>query len=144
MSVMNPSGSGPTDTLPSYGATDTVPRTRAKERLALILKKKPKLRHLTEVLTPIQHRFESFGVQLEVDLGVIDGIKRSNDADDVKLKNVLIKWIKNRDPPVTWETIIDIVGRNVIDNNEVKEDIIKFLEKSDVFNEYAKKADFCR
>jgi hypothetical protein len=106
------------------------------------MKKEPKLSHLTEVLTPIQHRYESLGIQLEVNHRIIEGIRRSNDANDVKLKNVLIKWIKNRDPPVTWESIIDIVGRNVIDNNEVKEDIIKFLEKSDVFNKYANKADF--
>jgi hypothetical protein len=82
---------------------------------------------LTEVLTPIQHRFESFGVQLEVDLGVIDGIKRSNDDDDVKLKNILTKWMEACDPPVTWGTIIDIVGRDPIKNKSLKEAILKFL-----------------
>jgi hypothetical protein len=111
-------------------------------RLDIIMRKVPELRHLTEVLTPIQDRYESLGVQLCVDQEKIEGIRRNNDANDVKLKNILTQWMKNRNPPVTWKTIIDIVGRNPIKNIAVKQDILDFLNIADIFHIYSVKDDF--
>ena len=87
-------------------------------------------------MTPIQYDYYSIGTALSVPDHKLEGIKRSLAHDSTKLSNVLQEWFKNDSPPVTWETIIEVVSNPPIDNQRVARQIREYLAEDDVFKQY--------
>ena len=53
-----------------------------------------------------------------------------------KLTEVLQHWMNVRPREATWRTIIEVVKRAPIENKKVANDILQFLARQDVQNEY--------
>lgn len=53
-----------------------------------------------------------------------------------KLTEVLQHWMNGRPHEATWRTIIEVVKRAPIENKKVANDILQFLARQDVQNEY--------
>jgi hypothetical protein len=112
-------------------------------RVIEIVDEEPELSDLTEVLTPLEHQYQMLGVQLEVENRIIAGMRQSNDDNSVKLYRILDKWIKDKDQdrqaPVTWKTIIEVIEKNPIRNIKVKQQVIAYLNRDDKFQKYKSK-----
>jgi hypothetical protein len=105
-----------------------------------ILDEEPEINHLIEVLTPLEHQYQILGVQLEVENRIIAGMRQSNDDNSVKLYRILEDWINRKDQdrqaPVTWKTIIEVIEKNPIRNIKVKQQVIAYLNRDDIFQHY--------
>jgi hypothetical protein len=111
-------------------------------RVTEIIRKEPTIKDLTKVLTPLEHQYQILGTQLELEDHIITGIHRTYDSNSTKLKNILNEWITKRSSPVTWKTIIDVVENNPIKNIRVRNQIIEYLNRVEIFHTYSMTNDF--
>ena len=107
--------------------------------ISLITGKCPDLKHLSEVLEPIQYDYYTLGVALEIEDGELKSIHHSVDDDTTKLHNTLSYWTSSCCSAVTWENIIVCVREPPISKEQLAEDIEKFLARDDIFKHYLKK-----
>ena len=61
-------------------------------------------------------------------------MNNSNQQDDVKLSKVLQHWMERMTKPVTWNTILEVIGSPPIQNKSVVMEIEKFLECEYLYN----------
>ena len=103
----------------------------------MILDKKPKKKHVVDLLAKNAHEYAKFAIALDVDDGFVKGL--SGDDNVVKLSEVIKKWMTTRSLPVTWRTIIEVVKGNTLGNNiDLAEKITDWLEKDESFDYYLK------
>ena len=79
-------------------------------------------------MSGISNRWYTIGVRLGIKSGDLDSLNSSNQHDDVKLSKVLQLWIERMTKPVTWNTILDVIGSPPIQNKSVVMEIEEFLE----------------
>ena len=68
--------------------------------------KRPELCCLIELLAPISSNWGLIGGKLGVDIQIIDDLNKS---DEMKLDEVIQKWIETKSTPSLWFNIIEIV-----------------------------------
>ena len=76
----------------------------------------------------------TIGVLLGIETGELDSLNSSNQHDKVKLSKVLQLWMERMTKPVTWNTILEVIGSPPIQNNSVVMEIEKFLECEYLYN----------
>ena len=89
--------------------------------------KRPELCCLIELLAPISSNWGLIGGKLGVDIQIIDDLNKS---DEMKLDEVIQKWIETKPTPTLWFNIIEIVKGQCPD---VASTIKKYLDQ--FFNE---------
>ena len=73
-----------------------------------LLLQKPTLKDLTsELYTTVASEWEFIGIQLQLDSGELDILKKKEDK--AALIEVLKMWLRTVDPPPTWKAIINAV-----------------------------------
>ena len=105
--------------------------------LLLCVEKAPEERHLLQLLTDISDKWHEIGVLLVVPSCDLDGLMAEKMSNDVKLCKVLRKWIKTKNIPVKWESVITVVEGPVVQNRDLGLKIRKFLEKPDIVYYYS-------
>ena len=72
--------------------------------------KRPKLCRLVKLLAPIHSKWGSIGGELGVNIEIIDD-KSDEKSDELKLNDVIVKWIETKPSPTTWFNIVEVVKR---------------------------------
>ena len=75
---------------------------------------------LSKKLHPVASQWHSLGIQLGFDPGELHIIQQQAFFDPVNaLSRLLEKWLNRSDPPSTLESIIEVVGGDVIANGQL-------------------------
>ena len=85
-------------------------------------------------MSEIRNRWYTIGECLGIKNGDLDSLNSSNQNDDVKLSKVLQLWMERMTKPVTWNTILEVIGSPPIQNKRVVMEIEKFLECEYFYN----------
>ena len=72
--------------------------------------------------------WHTIGECLEIGSGELDSLLYSSQRDIDKLSQVLQLWNERMTKPVTWNTILEVIGSPPIQNKSVVMEIEKFLE----------------
>ena len=104
--------------------------------LLLRVEKAPEERHLLELLSAVSDKWYEIGVLLGVPDSDLNGLTTGNLSNTVKLSKVLQKWIKLRNNPVKWESVIAVVEGPVVQNKDLGLRIRQFLEQPDIVSYY--------
>ena len=71
---------------------------------------RPEISSALKLLLPIASRWANIGVVLGVPIGIVDAIKYDNrNSCSACLREMLIEWLKQVDPPPTWENLIEAI-----------------------------------
>ena len=98
------------------------------------IEKAPDNCDLLKLISGICDRWYIIGVCLGIKSGDLNCLYNSNQDDVVKLFKVLQMWMEKITKPVTWNTILEVIGRPPIENKSVVIDIEKFLECEYLYN----------
>ena len=90
--------------------------------------------NLLKLMSGISNRWYTIGACLGIESADLDSLNSSNQRDDVKLSKVLQLWMKRMTKPVTWNTILEVIGSPPIQNKFVVMEIEKFLECECLYN----------
>jgi hypothetical protein len=100
-----------------------------------LLSFKPMHIDLLNHLAGISHKWRLIGESLFTDRAFIEGQKNNENADMVRLSNVLHKW-RGNDEDVTWRKILDVLDGSVVNETETANRIRNFLDKQETYQKY--------
>ena len=92
----------------------------------------PRKIDLIKLLSPFSYQWIEIGESLNIPYHDLEHLQYSSSPDSYKLSKLLQKWIDMRCSPVTWQTIIDVVGNPPVNNKALAEKIRLFLSEPDV------------
>ena len=92
------------------------------------LEEAPKKSRLLKLMSGICSWWPTIGDYLEIESGELDSLRYSYQHDVDKLSKVLQLWMERMTKPVTWNTILEVIGSPPIQNKSVVVEIEKFLE----------------
>ena len=92
----------------------------------LTIGKRPELGRLIELLAPIKSKWDLISGELGVDIDIIDDLNKS---DDMKLNEVIQKWVETNSTPTTWDNIIEIVKGPILQSPDVASNIQDYLDQ---------------
>jgi hypothetical protein len=108
-----------------------------------LLDMKPMKSHLMTILDSIRHRWREIGIQLEIKNGELQCIRYDRTLSDTgKLSGVLQLWMDGKTTAndgswkVSWRKILDVVKTPPIENNEVHDEMVEFLSRPDIQQQY--------
>ena len=94
------------------------------------MKKTPTKHELLNLLADISNLWHEIGLSLKVPHSILDGLKRSQESDAIKLSEVIHSWLTTTESHfVTWETVITSIKGPVINNNKKATEIHQHLTK---------------
>jgi hypothetical protein len=116
-----------------------------------LLDMKPKKSHLKTILDSIRYQWREIGEQLEINNGDIMSIRYDPSLSDTgKLSGVLQLWMDGKTTAndgswkVSWRKILDVVKTPPIENNEVHDEMVEFLSRPDIQQQYLSSGvDYC-
>ena len=73
----------------------------------------------------MSHMWREIGIALKVEPNFLHGLSSSSDSNEVKLDNVIEKWMNTQSSPVTWETVISAIEGSIVGHNKSKADEIR-------------------
>ena len=79
-------------------------------------------------MSKICNEWYIIGVRLEIENGDLESLNTSNHHDNVKLSQILQLWMERMTKPVTWNTILEVIGSPSIQKKSVVMEIEEFLE----------------
>ena len=79
-------------------------------------------------MSSIYYQWYIIGECLGIESGDLNSLYISKETDRFKLSQVLQLWMKRMTKPVTWNTILEVIGSPSIQNKSVVMEIEKFLE----------------
>jgi GTPase SAR1 family protein len=91
--------------------------------------KAPNHSELLYLLVPISAKWEHIGLALKVEHNIIDGLRRNEVDNTLRLSKILHAWI-NKDNNVTWDTIIQAIEGPIVDNKALVKEIMELKELS--------------
>ena len=100
-----------------------------------MLENAPEKSDLLSLMSGIHNRWYTIGICLEIENGELDSLYNYQ-YDDVKLSKVLQLWMERMTKPVTWNTILEVIGSPPIQNKSVVMEIENFLECEYLYNNY--------
>ena len=98
------------------------------------IEKPPKKSDLLEQISMICSRWYTIGDCLGIESGDLDSLNSSNESDEVKLSKVLQLWMERMTKPVTWNTILEVIGSPPIQNKLLVKKLENFLECKYLYN----------
>ena len=91
------------------------------------MKKAPTEHELINLLADISNLWHEIGLSLNVPHNILDGLKRSQESDAIKLSEVIHSWLTTTES--SWETVIDAIKgpivNHVIKANEIHQHLTK-------------------
>ena len=97
---------------------------------------KPKLNDLSGLLADINYEWEIIGVALEVQEGVLGGLRYSNQSDKIKMSRVVRSWMDAIPSEISWLTVIEAVEGPVVNHPSTAMKMRQYLAKPDVQSRY--------
>ena len=102
--------------------------------------KKPELRHLLSLLSPIAPKYSIIGTLLNVSISTLGLIPLPQYHCD-NLRAVLQYWIENGDSPtmnspVTWKAIIEIIEGDTVNEYQTAQKMRNFLCEKENYKYY--------
>ena len=97
---------------------------------------KPKLTDLLGLLADINYEWEIIGVALEVQEGVLGGLRYSNQSDKIKMSRVVRSWMDAIPSEISWLTVIEAVEGPVVNHPSTAMKMRQYLAKPDVQSRY--------
>ena len=94
-----------------------------------ILKEAPNKHDLLNLLADIDDKWYEIGLSLKVGDNVLNGLESEKRKNIIKLDLVLQSWMTAKSSPVTWDTVITVMKKPLVNNIQKAEDIIKYLSK---------------
>ena len=92
-----------------------------------ILSTRPDENDLFNLLASIDSKWFEVGAALNISHNTLEGLRRSNESDRVRLKEVINSWITTQSSSVTWETVIAAIDGNIVENKEKANEIREHL-----------------
>ena len=92
-----------------------------------ILSTRPDKNELLNLLANIDSDWFRIGTALNVSHNILQGFGQNNETNTVKLTKVINSWITTQSSPVTWQTVIDAIGGNVVNNRAKVNEILEHL-----------------
>ena len=93
--------------------------------ILVILNTCPDENELLDLLASIDSDWYKIGKALKVSHNTLEGLSHNNESNTVKLEKVIHSWITTQSSPITWETVIDAIDGNIVNNrakvNEIRE-----------------------
>ena len=94
------------------------------------MKKTPTEHELLNLLADISNLWHEIGLSLKVPHSILDGLKRSQDSDVIKLSEVIQSWLTTAESHlVTWETVIGSIKSPIVNNNKKDTEIRQHLTR---------------
>ena len=94
------------------------------------MKKTPTKYELLNLLADISNLWYEIGLSLKVPRSILDGLRRRQDSDAIKLSEVIHSWLTTTESHlVTWETVIDAIKSPIVNNIEKANKIHEHLTK---------------
>ena len=87
----------------------------------------PTLNVVLTLLNDLCARWHMIGIALEVNSGTLESLEQSPKSDSLKLADVIKAWINTQQPPVTWETLINVIEGPLIKNKKKANEIRDYL-----------------
>jgi hypothetical protein len=87
---------------------------------------RPKKLDLLQLLSPISHKWEMIGTDLDVDEDFIEGLNQNLNDNMLRLSAVLQAWL-NRDIEISWDKIIQVVEGPLVNNQALANSIRECL-----------------
>ena len=88
-----------------------------------ILKNAPDEHKLVELLPDMDYQWYEIGEALHVSFSVLSGLRISQEANKVKLGEVIHIWQISQASPFTWETVISVIEGRIVNNLAKANDI---------------------
>ena len=85
-------------------------------------------------MSKIYYQWYTIGECLGIENGDLNSLKSSNQNDYFNLSQILQLWMDRMTKPVTWNTILEVIGSPPIENKCVVIEIEKFLECEYLYN----------
>ena len=105
--------------------------------LSDILKKEPDFYVLLELLAEIEHLWQKIGRALHVKNNFIEGLHTDCTRDNQsKLSKILQEWKDSKCSDVTWGNVIDALGRPIVNNKRIADNVRNYLSDPEVYSKY--------
>ena len=91
------------------------------------MRKTPTEHDLLNLLADISNMWYEIGLSLKVPHSILDGLKRSQESNAVKLSEVIHSCLTTTES--TWETAIDAIKGPIVNNNKKATEIQQHLTK---------------
>ena len=92
-----------------------------------ILSTRPGENDLFKLLVSIDSKWFEIGTALNISHNTLEGLRRNNETNRVRLKEVINSWITTQSSSVTWETVIAAIDGNIVENKVKADEIRKHL-----------------
>ena len=94
------------------------------------MKKAPTEHELINLLADISNLWYEIGLSLKVPHNILDGLRRSQESDAIKLDQVIHSWLTTTESHlVTWETVIDAIKSRIVNNIKKANEVHQHLTK---------------
>ena len=94
------------------------------------MKKAPTEHELLNLLADISSLWYEIGLSLNVSHNILDGLRRRQESDAIKLSEVIHSWLTTTESRlVTWETVIDAIKGPTVNNIKKANEIHQHLTK---------------
>ena len=82
---------------------------QASAAAAFVATERPQLAKVFKLLIPIAKEWQNIGVLLELANQDLKSIAADGDSDNTHLREMLILWLSQVDPPPSWEALAEAV-----------------------------------
>ena len=106
-----------------------------------ILKQKPDLTDLLNLLADIDYEWHEIGLALRVEVRVLESCERSNEDNGRKLFKVINSWMTSMVNEISWKTIIAAIECPIVNHKTTAVKIRMFLAKPEVRSRYEHMTD---
>ena len=99
--------------------------------IILLVEKLTTTDDVLEQLVSIDTSWREIGNGLHVGFNYLDGLAKNNTmSNQIRLQHVLQKWkdLDSPAPPVTWNTVIDVVKGPFVENKALAQEIYEYLK----------------
>ena len=82
------------------------------------------LKNARSALYPVRAKWRDIGIELEIDIGTLDSIERScHFQDNDCLTRMLDYWLKQTDPPPSWDAILEALESGPVGEGHLAEQV---------------------
>ena len=94
------------------------------------MRKAPTVHDLLNLLADISNLWCEIGLSLKVTYNILDGLKRSQENDAVKLSEVIHSWLTTSQSDfASWETVFDAIKGPIVKHIKKAYEIHQYLTK---------------
>ena len=92
------------------------------------MKKAPTEHELLNLLADISNLWREIGLSLKVPHNILDGLRRSQESNAIKLSEVIHSWFTTTESHlVTWETVISTIKGPIVINIKKANELHQYL-----------------